>query len=177
MPSSTRSVAVGLTVSAALVAAATLLVQGGQGVARAQYGGATPVYVNAFGCMAGLGGQRFVPAGSEIVIRQGYASTAAGGVKLFFRAQTTVVSVNDAPMIDVSDDWVEVPAPSGSLARVDHATGVVLWSPGSTMRFTFALIANRPLLDPSDYDGDGVIDPTLIGPGLGFGGTCTVTAF
>ena len=162
---------------AACVAVVWLLLSGGGDVARAQYGGGTPVNVSPFGCLTVLGGQRFVPAGSEILIRQGYASTAAGGVKAFLGAQTTAVSVNDGLMTDVSDGWAEVPVEAGSLARVTHATGVTLRAPGDSMRFTFALVFNRPLLDPSDYDGDGKLDPNLGGPGLSFGGTCTVTAF
>lgn len=173
-PRSTLGAALALAACAAL---AWLLLEPSGNLARAQYGGSTPVIVNAFGCIEGLGGQRFVPAGSEIVIRQGYASTAAGGVKAFFDAQTTALSVNDAPMIDVSDNWFEVDVQAGALARVEYPTGFTLWEPGDSMRFTFALVFDRPLLDPSDYDGDGTIDPNLGGPGLAFGGTCTVTAF
>ncbi|HEX6130823.1 MAG TPA: hypothetical protein VF044_03780 [Actinomycetota bacterium] len=32
------------------------------------------------------------------------------------------------------------------------------------MRFTFALILNRPLVDVVDVDGDGSIDPALRPP-------------
>lgn len=162
---------------ATCVAVAWLLLSGGGDVARAQYGSVTPVNVSPFGCMTGGGGQRFVPAGSEIVVRQGYASTAAGGVKSFLEAQLTLLSVNDGLMSDVSGEWAEVPVAAGSLARITHPTGVTLRNPGDAMRFTFALTSKRPLLDPSDYDGDGKIDPNLGGPGLLFGGTCKVTAF
>lgn len=173
-PRQTIALSVGL---AACVAVAWLLLSGGGDVARAQSGGGTPVDVSPFGCMTVGGGQRFVPAGSEIVIRQGYASTAAGGVKSFIDAELTLISVNDGPMSDVSGEWAEVPVAVGSLARITHPTGVTLPNPGDAMRFTFALTSKRPLLDPSDYDGDGKIDPNLMGPGLLFGGTCTVTAF
>jgi hypothetical protein len=175
VPRSALGGALALAASAAL---AWLVLQPGGDVARAQHDGSTPVLVSAFGCLEGLGGRRFVPAGSEIVIRQGYASSAAGGVKPFLDVQTTALSVDDARMIDVSDAWFEVDVPPpAALARVEHPTGVTLWEPGDSMRFTFALVFERPLLDPSDYDGDGKLDPNLGGPGLAFGGTCTVTAF
>ena len=167
-----------LTAAAALV---WLVLSGGGDVARAQYGGSTPVRVSAYGCIDPLGlfgtnGHVTTPAGSEILIGQGYSSSAPGGVKAFLDAETTLLSVNDALMIDVSHEWVEVPQESGALARLIHPTGIVLEEPGDSMRFTFALTSKRRLLDPSDYDGDGRIDPQLGGPGLMFGGTCTVTA-
>ena len=62
------------------------------------------------------------------------------------------------------------------MAFLNHDTGVTLHNPGDSMRFTFALIFNRPFTDVSDYDGDGVPDPAHGKAGLSFGGTCNVTA-
>jgi hypothetical protein len=59
---------------------------------------------------------------------------------------------------------------------LSHDTGVTLNNPGDSMRFTFALIFNRPFTDVSDLNGDGVPDPLPGKAGLAFGGTCTVTA-
>ena len=144
--------------------------------ARAQTGGTTTV-VNAYGCIVGNGGHVTRPAGSEIVIGLGYASGAIGGVYAFRKAETTIVSVNDAPMIDVSGSWGD-PEPLAGFAavtRMTSPTGVTI-AAGESMRFTLALIFDRPLTDPSDYDGDGRIDPVTVGKGLSFGGTCSVTA-
>lgn len=163
----------------ALVAASALALGSvgfrGGGVARAEAGG-TPVEVGAFGCIAS-GGHRSVPAGSMIVIRNGWLSTVVAGVRSFLGAQTSILSVNDGPMVDVSDDYTEPEqAPDLWASWLRHPTGVTLANPGDSMRFTFALLFDRRVTDTADLDGDGSIDPVGYGPGLAFGGTCTVTA-
>lgn len=166
-----------LSVAAVSIIAVTAL-QGGGSPALAQYGG-TPTRVNAFGCLARPTAHVTRPAGSTIVISQGFATTAPGAVRGFVTSQTTAVSVNDDAMIDVSDRWS---APEslvgGGSTRLLHDTTVTLEHPGDSMRFTFALILNRPFTDPSDYDDppDGKLDPARLPKGLSFGGTCTVTA-
>lgn len=151
---------------------------GSDAVARAAIGG-TPIEVGSFGCIAGLGGgHRTVPAGSMIVIRNGWISTVFGSQRSFLGAQTSILSVNDGRMIDVSDGYTEPePAPDGSWATwLRYPTGVTLANPGDSMRFTFTMVFDRPVTDTSDLDGDGSIDPVNGGPGLAFGGTCVVTA-
>jgi hypothetical protein len=151
---------------------------GGGAVARADIGG-TPVEVGSFGCIAGLGGgQRTVPAGSMIVIRNGWISTVFGSQRSFLDAQTSILSVNDGRMVDVSDGYTEpeLGADGRWVTWLRYPTGVTLANPGDSMRFTFAMTFDRPLTDTSDLDGDGSIDPVKGGPGLAFGGTCTVTA-
>jgi hypothetical protein len=168
----------GLCIVAAL-AAAGAIGQKGFGSARADAGG-TPVNVNAFGCIEFLGGQRFVPAGSAIVIRQGYESGTRGAVDSFRLAQTTLLSVADGTMIDASDSYGEPqksPVTGTWLSFLHHPTGVTLANPGDSMRFTFSLFMNRHVTDVFDLDGDGTPDPQPGGVGLAFGGTCTVTAF
>jgi hypothetical protein len=159
-----------------------LLVVGGYAaipgtVAGAEAGG-TPVEVGAFGCLAGLGGHRTVPAGSTIVIRNGWSSTVFGSQRSFLDAQTSILSVNDGPMVDVSDAYAEPEQGPGQgwTTWLRYPSGVTLASPGDSMRFTFALVFDRPLTDNSDLDGDGSIDPTTGHAGLQFGGTCIVTA-
>jgi hypothetical protein len=167
----------GLCVLAALVAAGAVG-QKGFGSARADPG-ATPVNVNAFTCIEFLGGQRFVPAGSTVVIRLGYQSGSKGAVESFRLAQTTLLSVADGKMIDASGDYDE-PSPDGTghwISFIHHPTGVTLSQPGDSMRFTFSLFMNRHVADVFDLDGDGTPDPQQGGIGLAFGGTCTVTAF
>jgi hypothetical protein len=168
-----------VAVSAASALALGSIGFGGGAVARADIGG-TPVEVGAFGCIAGLGGgHRTVPAGSTIVIRNGWISTVFGSQRSFLDAQTSILSVNDGPMVDASDAYAEPDrAPDQRWATwLRYPTGVTLASPGDAMRFTFALVFDRPLTDTSDLDGDGSIDPLVPGhAGLAFGGTCTVTA-
>jgi hypothetical protein len=165
----------------ALIAVVALLLGSvgfpGGAVARAEAGG-TPVEVGAFGCLAVFGGHRTVPAGSTIVIRNGWASTVFGSQRSFLNAQTSILSVNDGPMVDVSDAYTEPEqAPDGHWTTwLRHPTGVTLTNPGDSMRFTFALVFDRPLTDTSDLDGDGSIDPVTGHAGLQFGGTCIVTA-
>jgi hypothetical protein len=167
----------GLFACAAFAAAVALVFQGGGSIARAQYGGGTPTNVTAYNCIYGNSGHVTRPAGSTIVIRSGYASVV-GGVKAFLGAQTTVLSVNDALMTDASDLYgpIQGAQPLGAVMFVEYPTNVTLHDPGDSMRFTFAVVVNRALTDPSDYDGDGRIDPLNGRKGLSFGGTCTVTA-
>ena len=171
-----RTVVLALVASiAALALALGGVGLGGDAVARAETGG-TPVEVGAFGCIAS-GGHRSVPAGSMIVIRNGWLSTVVGGVPSFLGAQTTILSVNDGPMVDASDAYTErEPEPDGWATWLRYPTGVTVANPGDSMRFTFALLFDRRIADTSDLDGDGSIDPVGYGPGLSFGGTCTVTA-
>lgn len=98
----------------------------------------------------------------------------------FLQAQTTIVSVNDQPMFDVSDQWS---APFFNTAfswwttRMDVPTGVTL-AQGASMRFTWSeLLSNRvsDVMIPADGAEAGRPAATY-GPGLVFGGTCTVTA-
>jgi hypothetical protein len=164
----------------ALVCASALVLGSGGfggGVARADAGG-TPFEVGAFGCLRAFGGHRTVPAGSTIVIRNGWLSTVFGSQRSFLDAQTSIVSVNDGPMVDVSDGYTEPEhGPNQWATWLRYPSGVTLASPGDSMRFTFTLVFDRPLTDTSDLDGDGSIDPVVPGhAGLSFGGTCTVTA-
>lgn len=175
-PTARKSLQLVAACVAALAVAFAL--RGGVVAAQAQYGGEpTVVQVSAYGCIAFLGGRRTVPANSTIVIRQGWASTAIGGVQSFLRAEQTVVSVNDGPMWEASDQYgAPEPGSVGWVTWIEVPTGVTLHQPGDSMRFTFAMLAARPLTDPSDYDGDGKLDPPHPAAGLMFGGTCTVTA-
>jgi len=161
---------------AALIAAgmAFVLTPGMAGhAARAKTAG-TPTIVSAFGCIVINGGHVNRPAGSTIVIRQGFGEFTRGILQDFLNAQFTIVSVNDAPMFDVSDQW-SPPAqqPDGGwLSRVVVPTGVTLANPGDQMRFTFTLVIAGKV--PEVVPGEGPVG--FNGPGLSFGGTCTVTA-
>jgi len=112
------------------------------------------------------------------VIRNGWLTSRIGSVYSFLDAQTSILSVNDGRMIDVSDQYTE-PAPDSTFGWgtwLRYPTGVTLANPGDTMRFTFTLLFDRAVTDLSDLDGDGTPDPVSGAAGLSFGGTCTVTA-
>jgi len=145
-------------------------------VARADNTG-TPVDVNAFSCTNG-GYHPTVPAGSTIVIRQTIGEQTRGIMQNFLAAQTTITSANDAPMSDVSSRWGAPFLLSGVWRTViEVPTGVTLANPGDQMRFTFALLLSTKvpeIFNPADGGEPG--QPVFNGPGLNFGGTCTVTA-
>lgn len=135
----------------------------------------TPTEVSAYNCIVANGGNVTRPAGSTIVIRQGLAENSVGVLRNLLGAQTTLTSVNDAPMFDVSDQWgAPAQQPDGSwLSVVEVPTGVTLANPGDSMRFTFSLVISGKVPEA----GNGVPgQPAFNGPGLAFGGTCTVTA-
>ena len=165
---------------AALLAAAmalALLPGTTEHVARADTAG-TPTFVGAYGCIVNNGGQVTRPAGSTIVIRQGIGEQTLGTLTNFLQAQTTVTSINDAQMVDVSNQW-GAPFLSGGFwfTFVEVPTGVTLAQPGDQMRFTFALVLSTKVPEISNPAVDGEPgQPLPNGPGLVFGGTCTVTA-
>jgi hypothetical protein len=161
-------------VAALLGAAAALaLLLGTNEQARADSPG-TPTTVGAFNCIVVNGGHVTRPAGSTIVIHQGIAEQARGILADFLAGQTTLVSASDAQMVDVSDQWSDpVQQPSGYWSSaVEYPTGVTLEQPGDQMRFTFSEVVGGPV--PEAAFGPG--QPAFNGPGLAFGGTCTVTA-
>ena|SRR5258707_9398971 len=130
-----------------------------------------PIEVGAAAC-GGSGGHVTVPAGSTIVIRQRLNDEAQGVLTALIKSQTTIVSVNDAFMFDVSDQWgAPVQQPEGTWRiTLRVPTGVTLANPGDQMRFTFAIVLSSTVAGPA-------VEPSgKAGPGLYFGGTCTVTA-
>jgi hypothetical protein len=146
-------------------------------IARADTTG-TPTAVSAFGCIVSNGGHVTRPAGSTIVIRQGFVEQTQGILRNFLQAQTTLASVNDGQMFDVSNQW-PAPALSGgfSASFIEIPTGVTIAQPGDSMRFTFSLTLSTKVpevFNPAAGGEPG--QPVPNGPGLVFGGTCTVTA-
>lgn len=146
--------------------------------ARAETSG-TPTNVGAFNCIVAHGGHVTRPAGSSIVIRQGIAEQTLGILQNFLGAQTVVTSVNDAQMGDASNLWGSPFQTSDGFWETIllQPTGVTLANPGDTMRFTFALLLSTKVpevFNPAAGGEPG--QPLSNGPGLNFGGTCTVTA-
>jgi hypothetical protein len=165
----------GLLVATAAVFA--LLPWSTERTARADITG-TPTLVSAFGCIVNNGGHVTRPAGSTIIIRQGIGEQTHGILTNFLQAESTITSVNDGQMADVSNQWA-APFLSGGFwfTFIEVPTGVTLAQPGDQVRFTFAaLLASKvpEIFNPAADGQPG--QPLFNGPGLLFGGTCTVTA-
>jgi hypothetical protein len=159
-------------------AAALVLLPGTtEAVARADTTG-TPTSVGAYNCIVTNGGHATRPAGSTITIHQGIGEQTPGILTNFLQAETTLVSANDAQMSDVSTQWGAPVLSRGFwFTSIDVPTGVTLAQPGDQMRFTFALLLSTQvpeIFNPGDGGQPG--QPLRNGPGLNFGGTCTVTA-
>jgi hypothetical protein len=164
------------------MAAAVALLAGTTGQRATAGAAATVSEVSAYGCISS-GGHVTRPAGSNIVIRQALAEQTLGILQDLLGAQTTIVSVNDAQMFDVSADWsapekVDLGLPTlvwESVVKVP--TGVTLANPGDQMRFTFAQVISSTAPEVFNPAIGGIPgQPTFNGTGLAFGGTCTVTA-
>jgi hypothetical protein len=138
----------------------------------------TPTSVNAFRCIVNRGGHETVPAGSTIVIHQRIGEQTLGILQSFLGAETTITSVNDAEMSDVSSHWGAPFQEDGIYwTDIDVPVGVTLAQPGDQMRYTFALLTSSKVPEIFNPAGGGQAgQPVFNGPGLSFGGTCTVTA-
>ena len=132
---------------------------------------ATPTTFSAFNCIGLNGGHKTVPAGSTVVIKQAFVDTRPGALTALIKAQTTLVSVNDAQMSDVSNQFPAPAAiPGGFGSTLEVPTGVTLANPGDQMRYTFSMTQSTTTAPiPGEPSTQGK-------PGLLFGGTCTVTA-
>lgn len=138
----------------------------------------TPTTIGAYGCIVNRSGHETVPAGSRIVIHERIGEQTLGIIQNFLGAETTITSVNDAQMGDVSRRWGS-PFKEGGVywSDVDVPTGVTLAQPGDQMRFTFALLLSTKVPEIFNPAAGGEPGPPVFnGPGLNFGGTCTVTA-
>lgn len=131
--------------------------------------------VNAFHCFAAHSGEMTVEAGSMVTIGLGWGTQTLGDQTTFLDAETTIVSVNDGSMFDVSDQW-SGPVNTGSLwvSSLEIPTGVTLGQ-GEEMRFTFALLFSRQVTEQFNPAAGGEPGPIVHSAGLAFGGTCTVT--
>ena len=162
-----------------VVSAAAVLLGSTSAAGRArQSTDASPVQVGSFACLAS-GGQRSVPAGSTIIIRQIIGEQTLGVLQSFLHDETAIVSVNGNLMFDASNQFS---APSHDPDGFWRTTmlvpsGVTLAQPGDQMRFTFALVIDGVVPDVFNPAAGGEPGrPIPDGPGFSFGGTCTVTA-
>ena len=121
--------------------------------------------VSASGCNAS-GGYVTRPAGTDIVIRQGWSAATKKCDQDFIRSQQTFVSVNGSPPIDLSDDWTTPRAysPSSWITWVFYPTAIVL-GPGQSMTFHYVTSLKRTVFDGIGYAGPGTVSESY----------CTVT--
>jgi hypothetical protein len=104
------------------------------------------------------GGYVTRPAGTDIVIRQGWAATAKRYDLDFIRFQRTSVSINGGVPIDLSDDWTTPREYSASnwVTWVFYPTAIVL-SPGESMTFHYVTSLRRQVFDGTSYGGPGTV--------------------
>lgn len=137
----------------------------------------TPGIVNASHCLAAHGGQTTVEAGSTVVIRAAWATQLLADQLTFQDAQLSLASWNDGPMVDVSDAWGAPERVNGVWLRaIEVSTDTTLAAPGDEMRFTFALVLKRALVEQFNPAAGGDTGPIKYEAGIVFGGTCTVIA-
>ena len=164
----------GFIVAAATMAAAGLVVPTAAWADTTQVGAA----------LCGDGGHISVPAGTEIVVRQGISFRRRGtGVEYLGTAQTTLISVNDGTPVDVSDRFEPlvfepVTTDLGVVvwvwrSRVLYPTGISL-APGESLTFHFLQTLSRPVPDWV-FDDTGLWTFQFDGPGVFEDVTCTVT--
>jgi len=113
--------------------------------------------VSASGCNAS-GGYVTRPAGTDIVIRQGWSAATKKEDQDFIRSQETTVSVNGGAPISLSDDWTTPRAysPSSWITWVFYPTAIVL-GPGQTMTFHYMTSLKRTVFDGISYAGPGTV--------------------
>jgi hypothetical protein len=151
-------------------------------VAAALMGGAAStahaadVTVNPFVCSA-AGGAATVPAGSTIVVRQGFAEQTLGILTAWLRAETTTLLLNGGAPIDLSAGWsdpVQVQG-GGWVSFVSYPTGITL---GAGQSLTIALTLSASHVVPEVFNpaaGGPAGQPSNIGGSLSSTFTCTVT--
>jgi hypothetical protein len=113
--------------------------------------------VTASGCNAS-GGYVTRPAGTDIVIRQGWSAATKKEDQDFIRSQETTVSVNGGAPISLSDDWTTPRAysPSSWITWVFYPTAIVL-GPGQSMSFHYVTSLKRTVFDGITYAGPGTV--------------------
>jgi hypothetical protein len=112
--------------------------------------------VSAYGCYA-EGGHVTRPAGTDIVIRQGWSTMTRSQDQQFIQAQRTFVSVNGGPQIDLSRDWTTPRQYDNAwITWVFYPTRIVL-APGESMTFDYVTSLRRSVFDGFSYAGPGTV--------------------
>lgn len=136
---------------------------------------AADVNVNPYTCATFSGGQVTRPAGSTIVVRQGFAEQTLGILTAWLHDQTTTLTVAGGDPIDLSNRWSE-PArtPDGGwVSFVEYPTGVTL---GAGQSLTVALTLSVSHVVPEVFNpaGGGPAGQPVLGSGSSTF-TCTIT--
>jgi hypothetical protein len=134
--------------------------------------------VGAYGCFLN-GGHVYRPAGTDIVVRQGWAAKNRGLVEDWLNEQTTTFEINGGAPIDASNSHTAIQgyAPGGVASYVYYDTGIVL-APGESMTFhTVLSISHRTLDGVLFADGGDNGKPLFAEPGTQLDVTCTVTGY
>jgi hypothetical protein len=129
---------------------------------------------SAYGCFL-QGGHVYTPAGTEIVVRFGWAAKNRGLVEDFLKDQTTTISVNDGAPADVSDLYGDVIVhPVGAAAFLHYGTGISLAS-GESLTFRLRTTISHRLLDGVVFADGEQGRPAFADAGTLFETDCTVT--
>jgi hypothetical protein len=138
---------------------------------------AADVRVNPFICSAFSGGSTTVPAGSSIVVRQGFSEQTLGILTAFLNDQTTTLSLNGGAPVDLSGAWTEpVQAADGSwVSFVTYPTGITLET-GDSLTIAFTISTSHAIPEVFNPAAGGPAGQPLLLLGGGTSTfTCTVT--
>lgn len=131
-----------------------------------------PDFFNVYGCSL-QGGQATVAAGTPLQARGGWAAKNRGLVQDFLGSQTTSLSVDGGPTVDMTygpitqngrDDW-----------GVRFAYGLPALAAGQAMTVLESLSLSHAMPDGLTFQSDDNSKPSLWGPGT-LVWTCIVTA-
>ena len=121
-------------------------------------------------CLSG-NGQRFVPAGTEPVLRVGWGDVGKGLVKSFIDATTVTASIDSNPIANAGSYWGSIDHIGGSWVSFWlYPTGITLANPGDQMVVYYSWYLDqkvRTVLDTKGFVGPGELWPS---------NTCTITA-
>jgi hypothetical protein len=140
---------------------------------------AADTFVGTGNCILANGGHVERPAGSTIVIRNGYQTKNYGLLNVWLGAQTTTLSVNGGAPVDVSNLYGAPTQLSNGLwlASETYPTGVTLANPGDTLTFRITISVSHRIADVTNgIEGYDPGKPLFGGPGVIWDATCTVTA-
>lgn len=131
--------------------------------------------VNAFACATIHGGAVTVPAGTEVVVTDGWAAKSLGLTQDFLKSQTTTISVNGGPALDVSASWgAPESLPLAWVTFFSYPTGIVL-GPGESVTFTLTTSISHRILDGLFFASGTDGKPLFYDPGTLLESSCTVT--
>ena len=132
---------------------------------------ADAAFVNPFGCAVLDGGHATVLDGSTVTIRQGFAETRRGVLLAWLGAQTTTLSLDGGPQLDLTGAWTapEQRSDGSWVSFAAQDTGVAL-DAGESLTFTFEIDLAHAVPEVTGDDR-----PLFNEPGSQGVWSCTVT--